>query len=139
MSERSGVLYADTSALVKLAVLETETDALRQELTQWRDLATSVITEIELARAVARVRSGGVPAADDIAVWAITAAATEIELTPEVRRMAAELEPAGLKALDAIHVASALSLGDELAGLLTYDHAMQAAAKTREIPVVAPS
>jgi len=46
-----GVLYADTSALVKLAVEEAETDALRRELNEWDAIATSVITEIELARA----------------------------------------------------------------------------------------
>lgn len=139
MAEHSGLLYADSSALVKLAVLEAETDALREELIQWRDVATSVLTEVELARAVARVRSEGRDAADEIAVWAITAAATEIELTPEIRRAAAELQPSGLKTLDAIHVASALSLGSDLAAVLTYDRQMQASARSVGVEVVAPT
>lgn len=140
VSDRTGVLYADSSALVKLAVLEAETDALRAELEQWRDVATSVITEIELARAVARIRAQGIASADEIAVWSITAATTEIELTAGIRRAAAELEPAGLKALDAIHIASALSLiEDDLAGLLTYDRQMQAAATRHGIDVLAPA
>ncbi|MDQ3723709.1 MAG: PIN domain-containing protein [Actinomycetota bacterium] len=57
MADPTGVLYADTSALVKLAVEEPETRALRIELNRWDTVATSVITEIELARAVARLAS----------------------------------------------------------------------------------
>jgi predicted nucleic acid-binding protein len=59
VSDRTGVLYADASALVKLAVREAESDALREELEQWQDVATSVITGIELARAVSRARATG--------------------------------------------------------------------------------
>ena len=139
MPDRTGVLYADTSALVKLAVLETQTDALRFELEQWHDVATSVITEIELARAVARVRAKGFEALDEVAVWSITIAALEIELTPAIRRAAAVLEPAGLRSLDCIHIASALSLGDDLAAVLTYDARMQAAAAAHDVAILAPS
>jgi predicted nucleic acid-binding protein len=53
----TGVLYLDTSALVKLVVREAETDTLEEELGRWSDLATSVITSVELARAVARART----------------------------------------------------------------------------------
>ena len=49
MPDPIGGLYADTSALVKLAVEEPETRALRVELNRWDTVATSVITEIELA------------------------------------------------------------------------------------------
>lgn len=48
MPDPTGVLYADTSALVKLAVEEPETQALRIELNRWDMVATSVVTEIEL-------------------------------------------------------------------------------------------
>ncbi len=139
VAERSGVLYADTSALVKLVVHEAETEALRVELDQWRDVATSVITEIELSRAVARVRSTGTQVIDEIEVWAITAAALEIELSPAIRRAAAELKPVILRTLDCIHVASALSLGDDLAGVLTYDERMQRAVAVTGIDVLAPA
>ena len=49
-------MYLDTSALVKLVVREAETDALEEELGRWSDLATSVITSVELSRAVVRAR-----------------------------------------------------------------------------------
>jgi uncharacterized protein with PIN domain len=48
------VVYVDTSALVKLVVDEPETDAVRAELQQRDVIATSVIIEIELARAASR-------------------------------------------------------------------------------------
>ncbi len=95
--------------------------------------------EIELARAVARVRADGNEAVDDVVVWSITAAALEIELTPSIRRVAAELVPAGLRALDCIHVASALSLAGDLAAILTYDERMQRAAIMNRVEVLAPA
>ena len=67
MADPTGVLYADTSALVKLAVEEPETRALRIELNRWGTMATSAITEIELARAVARARERGTTTLDDVA------------------------------------------------------------------------
>lgn len=139
MPDRSGVLYADSSALVKLAVNEAETDALRAELEQWQDVATSVITEIEVTRAVAKVRASGAPTLDEIEVSALIWAALEIELTAEVRDSALRLQPASLRALDCIHVASALSLGDDLAAVLTYDKRMQFAAASARLEVLAPA
>jgi predicted nucleic acid-binding protein len=133
-----GVLYVDTSALVKLLVEETETDAVRAELQRRDVVATSVITEIEPARAAARARERGATALDDVAVWAITAATLELELTPEIRRAAAALQPSTVRSLDAIHLATAASLGDDLAGLLTYDIRMQDAAAALGVTVIAP-
>lgn len=138
MADPTGVLYADTSALVKLAVEELETRALRIELDRWDAVATSVITEIELARAVARARDRGATPLDDVAVWTITAALIELELTAEIRRAAAVLPPSSIRSLDAIHVATAASLGADLAGLLTYDLRMQPAVSDLGLAVVAP-
>jgi predicted nucleic acid-binding protein len=50
------VLYVDTSAMLKLLVREAESDAIERELLKWSELATSIITEVELPRAVARAR-----------------------------------------------------------------------------------
>ncbi|MFC9914273.1 PIN domain-containing protein [Streptomyces sp. NPDC127197] len=48
---------------------------------------------------------------------------TEILLTREVREGAAAL-PGRIRTLDAVHVASAQSLGDQLTALVTYDRRM---------------
>jgi predicted nucleic acid-binding protein len=54
-----GVLYADTSALVKLVVREAESDDLETEVSRWDRIAASDIVSIELSRAAARARSEG--------------------------------------------------------------------------------
>jgi uncharacterized protein with PIN domain len=53
---RDGLLYLDTSALMKLVVDEAETPALREELARWEEgrLVTSALTKVELPRAVTR-------------------------------------------------------------------------------------
>jgi len=43
-----------------------------------------------------------------------------------------------LRSLDAIHVAAALVLGEDLAELITYDRQMAAAAETLGIAVASP-
>jgi hypothetical protein len=46
--QRAGILYVDTSALLKLLVREAESDAIERELIRWPSLATSLVTEVEL-------------------------------------------------------------------------------------------
>jgi uncharacterized protein len=111
----TGVLYLDTSALVKLVVREAETDALEEELARWSDLATSAITSVELSRAVARARTySEAIVADEYAILGVLAAVAEIPLSDEVRATASGLVPVELRTLDAIHLASAMSLGGDL-------------------------
>ena len=89
-----GVVYIDTSALVKLVVREAESDALEQTLSDLGELATSAITSIELARAVARARADATAVvADDYTILALLAALAEIPLDVEVRSAAASLTP----------------------------------------------
>jgi len=44
-----------------------------------------------------------------------------------------------LRSVDALHLATALEVGDELDGLVTYDARMAAAAKTLGLAVLAPT
>jgi predicted nucleic acid-binding protein len=133
------VLYADTSAVVKLVVRERESGALDQELEQWRFVATSVITEVELHRAVARARAAGAVVADEWVVFGVLAAAAEIPLRDDIRAVASTLAPLELRALDAIHVASALALGEDAAGVLTYDTRLSDAARAQGLTVLSPA
>ena len=43
-----------------------------------------------------------------------------------------------LRSLDAIHLATALQLGQDLEALVTYDSRLAAAAKRQQLPVVTP-
>ena len=61
-----------------------------------------------------------------------------IRLDDELLERAAELEPPTVRSLDAIHLAAALSLGSDLAALVTYDERMTSAAQAIGLPVVSP-
>lgn len=61
----------------------------------------------------------------------------EIKVTPDIRDTAAAM-PGALRALDALHVASAQQLGPELISLVTYDKRMAEAARENGLPVVMP-
>ena len=62
---------------------------------------------------------------------------TELRLTTNIRDRAADL-PGGLRALDAIHVATAETLADDLISLISYDKKMLELATSRGIPVASP-
>jgi uncharacterized protein len=64
---------------------------------------------------------------------------TTIPLTPALLRRAGELQPASLRSLDAIHLATAISLGSDVTGFVCYDHSLSAAAADRGLEVIAPS
>jgi predicted nucleic acid-binding protein len=126
--------YADTSALVKLVVAERESTALRRWLAKGdRLLVSSDLARTELMRVVRRV----VP---DRAVLAreVLESVTLLQLPTAVFESAGRLEPATMRSLDALHLAAALHLGDDLEGLLTYDDRLADAASAAGIPVIAP-
>lgn len=138
--QRTGILYVDTSALLKLLVRETESTAIERELVQWPSLATSIITEVELPRAVARAREDRPDAVIDgsLILQGVLASASIIELSEDIVAIARSVAPVHVGALDAIHIASALSLDQELAGVATYDNRMADALTRARIDVMAP-
>lgn len=138
-SRTGGVLYLDSSALVKLAVREPETAALEAELRRWSLRATSSITTIEVNRAAARARERQQSVLGPRDVAALLATTVELVLTDRVRHVASALAPPELRALDAIHVASALALGTDLAAVVTYDVRMQDAARRCRLRVLGPA
>ena len=127
--------YIDTSALVKLVVIESETAALRACLMKVdRDLVACDLVRTELIRAVRR----GVP--DRVLqARAVLDAITLVEVTAAVFEEAGRLQSTDLRSLDAIHVAAALDLGDDLEGLVTYDDRLARAAQANGIHIVAPT
>jgi predicted nucleic acid-binding protein len=69
----------------------------------------------------------------------VVAQVAVVEVTEAIRARAARLEPVTLRSLDALHLATALEIGDELGGLVTYDERMSAAAETLGLAVFAPT
>lgn len=126
--------YVDTSALVKLVVAESETEALREWLTAaGTELVASDLARTELMRAVRRAVPDRV-----LQARAVLDSLVLTQVTPAVFEIAGRLDPHGLRSLDAIHLASALDLGDDLDGLVTYDDRLAEAAMSNGVVVVAP-
>ncbi|HEU5151980.1 MAG TPA: type II toxin-antitoxin system VapC family toxin [Iamia sp.] len=127
--------YIDASALVKLVLPESESAALLSWLAEDERRPTSCeLARTELLRAVRRESPE-----QDLRAWMIL---ERIDLTALMRSTfdrAGVLGPPGLRALDAIHLAAALDLGDDLEGMVTYDQRQAEAARANGIPVVAPA
>ena len=126
--------YLDASALVKLAVRELETPALRRYLRRHPQRFTNRVASVEVMRAVRRL---AMPR--EAPVRAAFEGVTVIELDPVIADRAGVIEPTGLRSLDAIHLASALELGDELEAFVTYDARQASAAREVGLIVVSPA
>src|SRR6266508_6773773 len=128
-----GLLYLDSSALVKLIVPESESRALREALRPWPERVSSVVAEIEVERVGRRVGTGAIRRARSV-----LARLALVELDTEVRGRAAALWPAELSVIDAIHLATAITLGDDLGALCVYYDRIQDAASDAGVGVVTP-
>lgn len=127
--------YVDSSALVKLIVSEAESEALALWLRDERvELVSSVISRTEVMRAA---RLAGPDAMERATTLLRSISYTRVDR--ETCERAASLDPAELRTLDALHVASALLVGPTLAGVVTYDHRMTTAVTAAGLWVAAPS
>lgn len=126
--------YLDTSALAKLVVAESETSALRSWIAeQDRTLVSCDLARTELTRAVRHVAPERM-----IEAQAVLDGLTLLTVPASVFASAGRLDPVELRSLDAVHLAAALELGDDLEALVAYDERLQQAARLNGIDVVAP-
>jgi predicted nucleic acid-binding protein len=134
-SGSSEIVFAlDSSAIVKLVVSESETKALGELLSSWPQRVSSVIARIEVERVARRIGGGTVRRARTV-----LSRIALVELDDEVVHAAAAIEPAELRTLDAIHLATALSLGEHLGAVSAYDARLADAAAATGTHVVAPA
>ncbi len=130
------MIYFDTSALIKLVFDEAESAALAEWLTIRADVpkVSSELSSIELLRTCRRV--------DEDAVEGAHLLLGGIDILPIDRAIierAASLVPTELRSLDAIHLASALSVKASLTALVAYDVRLCSAAAQAGIEVVSPA
>ncbi|MBW8059922.1 MAG: type II toxin-antitoxin system VapC family toxin [Solirubrobacterales bacterium] len=128
------IVYLDSSALVKLVVREAESEALVGYLAEHPSRASSALARVEVIRAV---RAHGQAAM--VRARQLLERISLLHLDEALLDQAAALDGAVLRSLDAIHLAAARVLGDDLGELVTYDRRMAEAAERIGIPVSAPA
>ena len=115
-------------------VAERESPALLHHLRSRRPrLVASDLMRVEALR-VARRRSPEV----EQRARSLLDVVTLVTVSRQVCDRASELDPRVLRSLDAVHLATALSLGDDLELVLTYDARMREACGWLGLDVVAP-
>ncbi len=130
------MIYLDSSALVKLAVTEPESAALTRWLSEQPNLVrvSSSVIRVEVPRAVWRASPTALPE-----TYQVLRRTGEVGLTDEVLSKAASVRPPTLRAVDAIHLASALAIRRELTAFVAYDKRLLAAARDAGLPTVSPA
>jgi predicted nucleic acid-binding protein len=128
------LVYLDSSAFIKLVVEETETQALVGYLQRWSLAVSATLLRTEALRAAMR-HSPRLVRDTRLALREMAF----IDLSRDLMDQAGTLAPSGLRSLDAVHLATALSLGDDLDELVTYDARMAAAASVAGLQVSSPS
>ena len=127
--------YIDTSAVVKLVTVETETAAMHEWIAATSpELVTSELLRTELLRTAARIGIAGTLAIDE-ALNAIDF----LPATTAVFDTAGRLEPVDLRSLDAIHLATALDLQDDCEGIVAYDDRLIRAAAAQGLTPRSPT
>ena len=129
------VVYLDASALVKLVVREPESVALMEFLREHPDRVSSALALAEVPRALRRARFG---AAERRRAREVLARVALVDIDRRALAAAAAIEPPTVRTLDAIHLATALALREDLAALVTYDRRLTVAAERTDLPVQAP-
>jgi len=129
------VIYLDSSALMKLVRREVETAALHEWLSGRLEqpLVTSELGRVEVLRAARRV--GGQAPTEARALVG------DLDLVPldrTVQDLACDVADPLLRTLDAVHLASAVLLSEELAAFVAYDHRLATAAQSAGLVVARP-
>ena len=127
-------IYLDSSALVKLAVAEPESRALRRSLQRQRPRVTSALARTEVARAMMPFGFDAVARGE-----AVLRRVEIVRINDRILRLAGSLEPSELRSLDAIHLATAQLIGSDLKWIVTYDERMAEAAQALGLSVRAPA
>jgi uncharacterized protein len=126
--------YVDSSALVKLAIEEPESRALRHHLRRRPSLVSSSLARTEVLRALLLEGEEGVARGR-----AVLARVELMRVNDRVLNAAGVLLPADVRSLDAIHLATAQLLGADVTHIVTYDERMLEAAEQLHLRTATPT
>lgn len=129
------MIYVDSTALVKLALTEPESEALGTWLGEraGNPLVSSALYQAEVLRAIWRAEPAALPRGERI-----IRRIQRVVLSQELLDNAATVAPRKLGTAGAIHLASAIALRKDLVGFVTYDKALYDAAANALLPVARP-
>jgi predicted nucleic acid-binding protein len=125
--------YLDSSAIVKLAVEEPESAALRRYVRRKRPLVSSALARTEVLRALLLEGEEGVARGR-----AVLARLDLVRVNDRVLNAAGVLLPVEMRSLDAVHLATAQQLGRDLGHVATYDDRMIDAARALGLKTTTP-
>lgn len=126
--------YVDSSALVKLAIEEPESGALRAHLRRRRALVSSALARTEVLRALLLEGEEGMARGR-----AVLNRIELIRVNARVLDAAGSLQPPRMRSLDAIHLATARALGSDLSHIVSYDDRMTEAARGLGLRTASPT
>lgn len=129
-------IYLDTSAVAKLFIAEEETSALREWMAKRRrpTLVSSALLAVELIRLLGKANPAAVAGAESF----LSTSVDLVDITSTLLSDATYVAPPALRALDAIHLATAMDLGDAVDVMLTYDKQLAHAATAAGLTVAHP-
>ena len=124
--------YLETSAFLKLAVVEDGSPAMRRWFTGHRPCWSSQLLATEAHRAAMRL------GLDPRIIEELLDGVSLILPSASTFEVAGRLGPVELRALDAVHLAAAAEIGRELEGVVTYDRHLAIGAAAAGFPVIQP-
>jgi predicted nucleic acid-binding protein len=133
-SRRVSAAYIDASALVKLFKMERETDAFRAALGDWPVQVASELIRVEAECTARRLGGKDVLARAHAAIERINL----IPISPQIIELATGAHTPPLRAMDAIHLATALTMRKDLGAIFVYDSDLHAAARAHQLNPLAP-
>lgn len=133
-------IYLDSSALVKRAIREAESDALIDCVHAWMQerslLVSSTLVWIELTRTVRSRRESETPLEIIRLIDNAVAGIDESPMNHTVADIARRLGPATVRSLDAIHLATATLIGADV--VCAYDQRLLASAEELGFRTISP-
>lgn len=127
-------VYLDTSVLGRVLLNEPDTPAIRRELDRFERHISSRLLSVELHRL--GLRENMLTYVADLLSGKVL-----IPLNEEILAAAETIAPPTVATLDAIHLATAVSLSNagKLDALMTYDRQLTTGAREHGLEVLAPS
>lgn len=130
------MIYLDSSALVKLLFQEPESEALSSWLSARAEAPklTSQVSVVEVVRVCRRVDADVEPAARRL-----LAGLDLVPISTTVVEWASHVGSTSLRSLDAIQLATALTVAGDLEAMIAYDRRLLEAAESERLPVASPA